>query len=275
MLWAVLDVLRKQLAARMDPVGLAVWLAIGQAPLLAIWVGIDHGPVGAAYWPWAAATIVFNIGGAVLYLVAVGSGQFSVAIPMLAFVPVWTALLGIPLLGQIPTTTQFVGIAAVVGGAMVLHGGAGPRALTAMLRERTSLAMLGVALCWSATIVLDRRATAWAPLSIHALALSVGIAVGASAWLAARGRLGDLGQARRAPWRLLAAAIVAALAMAFQLRAMQDVDVAALEAVKRTLGMAAAVALGRALFAEPVTPRKLVAVALMGAGTVLVLGGSG
>jgi len=272
-LWAVLDVLRKQLAARMDAVGLAVWLAIGQAPLLGVWVAASPGAIEPAYWPWAAATILFNIIAAVLYLGAVGSGQFSVAIPMLSFVPVWTALLGIPLLDQVPSATQFVGIAAVVAGAMVLHGQGrtGVAMLTAMLRERVSLAMLGVALCWALTIVLDRRATAHAPLSFHALALSVGIAAGATAWLAWRGRVGDLLQARRAPGRLVAAAVVAALAMALQLRAMQDVDVAVLEAIKRTLGMAAAIALGRVVFAEAVTPRKLAAVALMAFGTLLVL----
>jgi drug/metabolite transporter (DMT)-like permease len=272
-LWAVLDVLRKQLAARMDAVGLTVWLAIGQAPLLGIWVAASPGPIAPAYWPWAAATILFNIIAAVLYLGAVGSGQFSVAIPMLSFVPVWTALLGIPLLDQVPSGTQFAGIAVVVAGAMVLHGQGrtGLAMLTAMLRERVSLAMLGVALCWALTIVLDRRATAHAPLSFHALALSLGIAAGATAWLAWRGRVRDLLQARRAPGHLVAAAIVAALAMALQLRAMQGVDVAVLEAVKRTLGMAAAIALGRVVFAEAVTGRKLAAVALMAFGTLLVL----
>jgi drug/metabolite transporter (DMT)-like permease len=131
--------------------------------------------------------------------------------------------------------------------------------------------MLGVARCWALTIVLDRRATAHAPLSFHALALSLGIAAGATAWLAWRGRVRDLLQARRAPGHLVAAAIVAALAMALQLRAMQGVDVAVLEAVKRTLGMAAAIALGRVVFAEAVTGRKLAAVALMAFGTLLVL----
>ncbi len=273
-LWAMLDVLRKQLVARMDPVGLTVWLAIGQAPFLGIWVALaDDRTITAEYWPWAAATIVINIIAAVLYLVAIGSGQFSVAIPMLAFVPVWTALLGIPLLHQVPTATQFVGIALVVAGTVVLHGQgrSGLRLFTAMLGERVSLAMLGVALCWSLTIVLDRRATAHAPLSIHALGLSLGIAAGAGAWLAARGRIREIGQARRAPWRLLAAVSIAALAMALQLRAMQDVAVAALEAVKRTLGMGAAIALGRVAFGEAITARKLLAVALMAAGTLLVL----
>jgi len=274
LLWAVLDVLRKQLAARMNPVGLAVWLAIGQAPVLLAWLAVvGPGEIHAAWWPWALATVAVNIVGAVLYLVAIGGSQFSVAIPMLAFVPVWTAALGIPLLQQVPSATQLVGIAMVVAGAIVLHGQgrSGLALLTALVRERASVAMLGVALCWSLTIVLDKRATEHASLSVHALALSVGIAAGASGWLLARGRIRDLGQAVRAPWHLVVAAIVAAVAMILQLRAMQDVDVAVLEAVKRTLGMIAAIVLGRTAFAEPITLRKLGAVAMMSSGALLVL----
>jgi len=273
-LWAVLDVLRKQLSSRMDMVGLAVWLAVGQAPALALWVAQSPpGVIAPLYWPWAVASVVFNIVAAVLYLYAIASSQFSVAIPMLAFVPVFTSLIGIPLLGQVPTWFQTAGIAAVMLGAMILHG-AGRRGLvqvTTMLREPASAAMLGVALCWAMTIVLDRRATLHAPLPVHALVLSFGTALGATVWLAVRGRLGELQQARRAPVRLVVAALVAAAAMGFQLFAIQDIDVAVIEAVKRTVGMVAALALGRAVFGEPLTSRKLVAVAMMAAGTVLVI----
>jgi drug/metabolite transporter (DMT)-like permease len=279
-LWAVLDVLRKQLAARFDPLGLTFWLAIGQAPFLAPWVlttpgATTAGAIEAAYWPWAAASIACNIVAAMLYLMAVGSGQFGVAIPMLAFVPVWTAVLGWIVLGQAITATQAIGIATVVMGAIVLQssGRRGIDVVAALVRERTSLLMLGVAFGWACTIVLDRRATGHAPLSVHALGLSLGIAIGATAWLAYQRRLGAIATSARAPWHLLAAALVAAGAMALQLAAMQSISVAALEAIKRTLGMAAAVILGRLVFREAITPHKVVAVAMMATGTLLVLRG--
>lgn len=275
-LWAVLDVLRKQLAARFDAAGLTFWLAIGQAPFLAPWVAVTPDiTVEGAYWPWAAASVACNVVAAILYLMAVGSGQFGVAIPMLAFVPVWTAVLGWIVLGQTITATQGIGIATVVVGAIVLQssGRRGIDVVTALVRERTSLLMLGVALGWACTIVLDRRATGHAPLSVHALALSLGIAVGATTWLAYKRKVAAIATSARAPWRLLAAAIVAALAMALQLAAMQAISVAALEAIKRTLGMAAAVILGRLVFREPITRHKVVAVAMMATGTLLVLRG--
>jgi drug/metabolite transporter (DMT)-like permease len=272
--WAALDVLRKQLVARIEPVPLLVWLTVGQLPVLAAWAGYSADwAIEPAYWPWALASVALNIGANLLYLVAVGRGQFSLAIPLLAFVPVFATLLGVPLLRQLPSAVQWSGIAAVVIGALLLHGGlAGVRALGgALVRDRSAAAMLLVALGWSGTIVLDRRAIEHASLPVHALLLDVGIAIGVLAGLAMRGQLAQLGQARRAPVRVILAATVAGVSLALQLRAMQDVLVAVLEAMKRSTGVVAAVVLGRLVFSEPVTATKLVACALMACGTVLVL----
>ncbi len=273
--WAVLDVLRKQLVARIDPLPLVVGLTLGQLPVLAVWATVAGDfAIAPAYWPWALASIALNIGANVLYLDAVGRGHFSVAIPLLAFVPVFATLLGVPLLAQLPTPLQWLGIAAVVLGAMLLHGGvAGLRAIgLSLVRDRSTRAMLLVSLGWAGTIVLDRRAIEHASLPLHALLLDVGIALGVLAWLAGRGQLARLGAMRRAPVRLLVAATVAGVSLGLQLRAMQDVLIAVLEALKRTVGVAAAIVLGRVVFAEPITPAKLVACGLMAAGTVLVVG---
>lgn len=273
--WAVLDVLRKQLVARVDPLPLVVGLTVGQLPVLAAWAVIAGDfAIAPEYWSWALGSIALNIGANVLYLDAVGRGRFSVAIPLLAFVPVFATLLGVPLLAQLPTTMQWVGIAAVVLGAILLHGGlAGLRAIgLSLLRDRSTRAMLLVSLGWAGTIVLDRRAIEHASLPLHALLLDVGIALGVLAWLAIRGQLAQLGQMRRAPLRLFVAATVAGASLGLQLRAMQDVLIAALEALKRSVGVAAAIVLGRLVFAEPVTATKIVACVLMAAGTVLVVG---
>jgi drug/metabolite transporter (DMT)-like permease len=273
--WAVLDVLRKQLVARIDPLPLVVGLTVGQLPVLLVWAVVAGDfSIAPAYWPWALASIALNIGANVLYLDAVGRGHFSVAIPLLAFVPVFATLLGVPLLAQLPTPLQWVGIAGVVLGAILLHGGfAGLRAIgLSLVRDRSTRAMLLVSLGWAGTIVLDRRAIEHASLPLHALLLDVGIAIGVLAWLASRRQLAVLGQMRRAPVRLFVAATVAGVSLGLQLRAMQDVLIAVLEALKRSVGVGAAIVLGRIVFAEPITPVKLLACGLMAAGTVLVVG---
>jgi len=65
----------------------------------------------------------------------------------------------------------------------------------------------------------------------------------------------------------------AAIAQTLQLQAFRVVVAGELEALKRTVGLAAAVVLGRVLFGERVTARGLGAVAVMAAGVVAVLRG--
>jgi drug/metabolite transporter (DMT)-like permease len=273
--WAVLDVLRKQLVARVDPLPLLVFLTVGQLPVLAVWAAASGDwTIRAPYWPWAAASIALNIAANLLYLVAVGRGPFSIAIPLLSFVPVFATLLGVPLLHQLPTPLQWLGIAAVVLGAMSLHSGfakLGALGL-ALVRDRSARLMLLVAVGWSGTIVVDRRAIDHASLPVHALLLDLGIALGVLGWLAAKGQLARLGEFRRAPVRLGIAATVAGLALALQLHAMQFVLIAVLEAIKRSTGVAAAVVLGKLVFGEPITTTKVLACSLMAVGTVLVVG---
>ena len=279
--WATLDAMRKLLVARMDPVALLMWLSVGQVPVLGAWVMQSSGlEIAAAWWPWVLGSIALNIVANLLFLYAVGSGEFSRAIPLLAFVPVWTAVLAIPLLGELPSPPQWLGIAMVVLGAIALHAGGTGRAswLTGLFTHRAAVAMLGVSLAWATTIVLDKRAMAHAPASIHALALGLGQAVGMAVWALRRAR-GDLAvwarmlvaQAGVAPLRLGLAALVAALAIALQLRAILVVPVAVPESMKRAVGMAAAMVAGRWLFDERISIGRALAVATMAVGAALVL----
>lgn len=279
--WATLDTLRKLLVARMDPVALLTWLSLGQVPVLGAWA-VQHGSfeVALPWWPWVLGSIALNIVANMLFLYAVGSGEFSRAIPLLAFVPVWTALLAIPMLDELPIPQQWLGIAMVVAGALALHAGGGGRLsfLTGLFRHRAALAMLGVSIAWATTIVLDKRAMAHAPAPIHAVGLVVGQTVGMAVWALRRER-GDLGawarmlaqQAGRAPRRLALAAVVAALAIAVQLLAIEALPVAVLESMKRAIGMAAAMVAGRWLFDERISAARVLAVATMATGAALVL----
>ena len=67
------------------------------------------------------------------------------------------------------------------------------------------------------------------------------------------------------------AALVAALAIALQQRAILVVPVAVLESMKRAVGMAAAMVAGRWLFDERISIGRALAVATMAVGAALVL----
>ncbi len=269
--WATLDVLRKSLVRHLEPLPLLVWLCCGQALVAGIWVIAEApGVPQPAYYGWTAASIAVGVAANLAYLRGLERSPFSVAIPLLAFVPVWTALFGIPLLGQLPTTAQALGVVAVVAGAASLGDG-GLRQIVSRAGGRGRLDMLLAALGWALTIVLDRRALAYGAPSIHTAVLNAGIGISALVAIVARGRWRQLRVPRQAVGGLVVASIVAASALGLQFLAIRDVLVAVVEAVKRTVGIGAAVLVGRWLFAEAITRRRLAAVALMAAGAVVVL----
>jgi drug/metabolite transporter (DMT)-like permease len=277
--WAGLDATRKSLVRRVDPLPLVVWLTLGQLPLFVAWAVLDGRWVQHVDYVWpAAGSVALNVAANLLYMHAVRLSPLSLTVPLLSFVPVFTAIVANPILGELPSPLQLVGIGAVVVGALLLNAGAtegrGPlRLLRALVREPGSLPMLGVALCWSLTIVVDKIAIAHTSVSVHAAVLNAGIGVTLLVWMIARRDLARLGQIRRARAMLVVAVSFGACALGLQLLAIQTVDVAVFEAIKRAIGIVAAVTVGRIAFAEPVTGYKVAAVAAMAVGTAAILAG--
>lgn len=183
--------------------------------------------------------------------------------------------MAVPLLGELPTPVQLAGIATVVLGALFLHAGAGPGAgvlgpFRAFLRERGSVLMVSVALMWSLTAVLDKVALDHASVPAHGLVQTGGVGAVLLIYLAARGRAGELADARHRPLVMGLAVVFATAAIAFQLLAIRVLLVALVETIKRAVGMISSVVLGRVLFGEAFTTRKMLAVLLMSVGTALL-----
>jgi drug/metabolite transporter (DMT)-like permease len=131
--------------------------------------------------------------------------------------------------------------------------------------------MLGTALAWSMTIVADKVATDHASLGAHGVVLNVGVGGFGLVWLASRRELRKLAAIRRV-WKVWLLSIgFGTLGLGGQLVALQHVFVAVIESLKRAIGLASSVIVGRLLFKEPVTPWKLVAVALMAIGTSVIV----
>lgn len=275
--WAGLDASRKALVRRIDPLPLVVLLTLGQLPLFVGWAIVDGtGVEDTAYvWP-AGASVLLNVAANLLYMHAVRLSPLSLTVPLLSFVPVFTVLVANPVLGELPGALQLGGIAAVVVGALLLNAGAGDQRnvvglVRALLREPGSLPMLGVALCWSMTIVVDKMAVAHASVGVHGAVLNAGIATLLVLWMATRRDLARLRQGTRALPLLLGAIAFGTAGLGLQLVAIQSIYVAVLEAIKRAVGILAAVVLGRLAFAEPITGFKVAAVLIMATGAASIL----
>jgi drug/metabolite transporter (DMT)-like permease len=267
--WSLYDLFRRFLAGRTSAWTLVVWLTVPALPLIAAWGALGEGwRVERGYLAPAAASVALNLVANFLYFRAFQISGLSVTLPMLALTPVFSSILGALVLGEPLAPRAEGGIACVVAGAFLLATGGGRLAARV---ERGSLLMGLVALCWSATLLLDKLALAHASTPLHALVLNGGVAAGAWAVLAARGRTEELGGVRGSSGLLALAVLAGVGALVVQLIAIQSVAIGLVESLKRGVGGLLAVLWGRWCFGEPVTGGKVVAVGLLVAGVALIL----
>lgn len=277
--WAGLDATRKRLSSKTSAVALVTVLSLGQLPLYAAWwLHAGGGVDDPAYLAPALVEIALNVAANLLFVRALEVSPLSVTIPFLSFTPVFATAIAIPTLGELPAPIQLAGIAAVVIGAIVLASGhavsigLGPFAfLRALGRERGAVYMLLVAMMWACTIAIDKAAMRHAAVVVHAAVQSAGVGVVLLAYLLARRRLAELGAVRRYPLAMLGTVLFAAGGFALQLVAIKVLLVGVVETLKRAIGLASAIVVGRVAFAEPVTPSKLVSALIMAGGTAALL----
>ena len=103
------------------------------------------------------------------------------------------------------------------------------------------------------------------------MALNGGVALGALLVLAGQGRTAELRRLRERWGVLLLLIVVGAVALVLILLAIAETWIGFIETMKRGLGSFLAVVWGRLFFAEAVTARKLVAVAVIAAGVALIV----
>ncbi|MDY7227279.1 EamA family transporter [Hyalangium rubrum] len=271
------DAVRKKLANTLQPLPLTALLGLGQALFFAVWTLSSGATLPLpGYLPQAAASITFSLVGNLLFMRALQVSPLSLTIPFLSFSPVFTALFSGALLGEFPRSIQALGIAWVVLGAFLLNLAKEDLAspthfLRGVTRERGCLLMLGAALVWALGSIFDKRALVYASVPLHALVQSLGIALAILFLLLLRRDVGSLGNVRHCRGLYAVAIVVASLAQGLQLLALPLVVVSLYEAIKRCIGMTLAVINGALFFGEPVTPRKLLSIALMGTGVVFIL----
>lgn len=275
------DLFRKILVRHLAPVPMVVLLAFASVPLFGAMVVLQGGArVSPGYYVPALGSVILNIVANLTFLQAVRISPLSITVPLMSLTPVFTTLLGLLLLGERPSAPAVLGIALVVAGAFWLNlpnpGEAGDAAAVqpfwrAAASQPGAWLMAGTALLLSCTIPLDKLAVAQATTPFHGFFLTAGIALGTLAVLLAQGRVGELAGIRQGWAPFLLALATSTLALGFQLVALKFFLVGVIETVKRGIGNLMAVLLGRAVFAELLTLRKLGAAALMATGVALIL----
>jgi drug/metabolite transporter (DMT)-like permease len=294
------DVTRKLLGQDLAPLPMVVLLAAGSVPLFALAVWLQGGsPLDASYFAPALGSVVLNLGANLAFLQSVRLAPLSTTVPLLSLTPAFTTIVGVLLLGEVPGARAWVGVVLVTAGAWWLSsgpstppagggaGGAGGRTEDGgrtgdgnqarlprsggRRGSRGTWLMAAAAGLWSVTIPLDKLAVHRASPPAHGLFLTAGIGIGAAGALAGQRRLRELAGIRRV-WPMYGLALLTStLTLGCQLLALKVVLVSVVETVKRGIGNLAAIALGRAVFAETVGWRQLVAATLMAGGVALIL----
>jgi drug/metabolite transporter (DMT)-like permease len=275
--FSALDLLRKYLAGAIKPIPLVVFIALGAVPAMLAWLAIEGaGDISAPYWIPGLASVFLNIAANIGFVYSVKLSSLSRTIPLLSLTPVFTSLMAVPILQEYPSPRQALGILFVVAGALSLNldkarGGTLRAIALALLRERGSLLMAGVALLWSVAAALDKSAIGFASAPFHGTVLSIGVAVGAILYLQGQRRIKELTSFRESPKLIIVMMICASLALAFQLLSIQVILVSLVETFKRAIGSFMAVFLGRVIFGESVTLHKVTAITAMVVGVALIL----
>lgn len=119
-------------------------------------------PLNAAFWWSFMTSLPLEIIAILLYMESIRSSPLSLTIPYLAFTPAFMLLSGHILLQETPNMAGVCGIMATVTGSYILNWNPSERGffspLTAVLKEKGSWMMLIVAMIYSITSVLGKKA---------------------------------------------------------------------------------------------------------------------
>ena len=229
-----------------------------------------------AFWYWMGAALPLEVLAEVLYVLAIRDSPLALTLPYLAFTPVLVTVSGYLLLGETVSAQGFLGILLVVVGAYVLNlehaRWLAPRTwiapLAAIVRERGSRYMLGVAVIYGVTSVLGKGAMQYVPgpgFGAFYFAL-VGVATLLVFALWQPASLQTLTQPR--PAHLLVAGLMAVMILT-HFMALALVETAYMISVKR-VSILFGILLGAMFFAERHLARNLLAGAMMVGGVALI-----
>ncbi len=242
-------------------------LVVLPLPGFVLWAAVGTGPEPSwAYVAPGLCSVAANLALSLALLEGLRRAPLGVVIPLLSTSPVFSAVLEAAWLGDTPRPIQAVGLALIVGGALLLALDVRRLALSVpdVLRG-AALGLLASGLMAAAT-VFDKVAIQHLEIGLHAAVQGAVLGTVLAVLLAVRGQLGDL-RAAGTHWRLVGLAAVAMMAaLGLQLLALQSLLAGVVEGLKRGVGLSLSVANGRLFFGEGLTAMRLAAIAVLTSG---------
>ena len=264
--WSGLDVLRKILVQRIEPITLTAALCAGQSILFfVLYVFNNHPLPSASYWPIGVLCALIALFGALGLNWSLRISPLSQSIPMLSLTPAFAMIHGELLLDESLSAVQIVGLLCSVMGAAGFGLGKG------WSKAKGAYIMVGVSFLFSLTMALDKLAIQHAEITTHALFQSTLITLSLGLYLLATRQLGDVHILWDSKKLYVFSVVLFTLAVGLQLEAVSWLSVTLLEAGKRCIGLFASLFLGVYFFSEPIAREKLASAVLLAVGVCIVL----
>ena len=267
------DVFGKKIIDRVDPHVVAWAWFFFSLPLLAVCVSLDGIPqLGSLFWTALIISTVFLTFASIFYFQAIKYSDLSIAVPMLAFTPLFLLITSPVILGEFPGFMGIFGIILIVIGSYVLHLQEGHKnflePFKCLIREKGVRYMMMVAVLFSVSGNLDKVGVIHSSpfMWIFMLNFMLSIILGGIMFR----KTTAIARQIKGAWPfLVAVGLCNGLALIFQMTAIKMTLVPYLIAVKRTSVMMTSL-FGLFLFKEKGLRERLVGVVLMVLGVFMI-----
>lgn len=267
------DVFGKKVIDRVDLHVVAWSWFFFSLPLLAVCLFIDGiPPLGFLFWKALTISTVLLTFASIFYFQAIKYSDLSLAVPMLAFTPLFLLITSPIILGEFPRLLGIIGIVLIVVGSYVLHLPDCHKNFLEpfkhLMREKGVRYMLMVAVIFSVSGNLDKVGVIHSSpfMWLFMLHLVLSIILGGIMFRNAT----DIAQQIRGAWPfLVAVGLCNGLALIFQMTAIEMTLVPYLIAAKRSSVIMTSL-FGLFLFKEKGLRERLIGVALMVLGVFMI-----
>lgn len=267
----------KKISRSGSPLQIIFWICATHLPPLFIWAAFNV-PLrfSPEYFIPGLGVVVLTVLGNVLSIRALSLSPFGLMLPVMCLSPVFTSLIGIPLLHEWPSAHQWIGIVLAVLGVLWLY--VPPEKPLSVFsfwpqffRERGALCMVGSSLCWSLSAPMDKLALQYAEPAFHAMFVFSGLVIFLFVWLSLRKEWATAPIDRRYWGLLFLTGAAGAAADIFQLFAVLNTSVGTVEAIKRVASQAAGVGVSIFFFREQMTLPKIIGLTIICIGVPLIV----
>ena len=274
--FSVADAFRKHLSLFTDSVTINFWLNLLQLPILVLLILFLNDPqfefnLEAGYWFTALPSILANIAANYLFFRSLSISSMGLSIPYLSFTPVFTVLWGSLFLNELPTLAGMLGILLILVPALILPSVEQGKGLRFSSPHKGSLFMIAVAFFWSVAIVSDKMAIQNSNVASHIFILSAAATV--FFMLVMLGQQGKYKRAEKAASKVvfLLATVLLLFALGLQFFALDYIQAAYVEAIKRGTSPLLSILWGYLFFKESAPGKKLLLGLVMSVGVMILV----